>query len=103
MSGLCTSSGCYYPIATTFALELFELAHATRALQIAIKFLKSLMGKRTLDPTEARIRSIDDNSNHSDNSTIPKGKHCHNGPVWGWSLGFILPIYLHFDSQVPVE
>jgi len=89
-----------FPIAMTVAPDLFDGPHALGALKLADKVLRGPLGMKTLDPSDMQYRPYYDNSNDGTDPAIAKGLNYHNGPEWGWPLGYFLRAYLYFDVQV---
>lgn len=91
---------CNFPIAMTVAPELFDSKHALSALQLTDKTLRSPLGLKTLDPADMQYMPYYDNANDGNDAAIAKGLNYHNGPEWGWPLGYFLRAYFYFDTKV---
>lgn len=83
----------------TVAPELFDPQHAITALKVYDKVLRSPLGVKTLDPADLQYRPYYDNANDGDDPAIAKGLNYHNGPEWGWPLGYFLRAYFYFDMK----
>ncbi|KAJ7634145.1 glycoside hydrolase family 13 protein [Mycena polygramma] len=94
---------CNFPIAMTVAPELFDMQHGISALKLADKVIRAPLGMKTLDPSDLQYRPVYDNSNDSTDAAIAKGLNYHNGPEWGWPLGYFLRAYLDFDTRAGGE
>ena len=82
------------------APELFDPRHALESLKLADMVLRGPLGMKTLDPDDMQYRPYYDNANDGTDPSIAKGLNYHQGPEWGWPLGYFLQAYLYFDQKV---
>jgi len=88
-----------FSVAMTVAPELFDRDHALYALEMADKYLLGPVGMKTLDPLDYNYRPFYINSEDSTDFHTSKGRNYHQGPEWGWPLGFHCRALLKFDLQ----
>ncbi|WVN91067.1 glycogen debranching enzyme [Cryptococcus depauperatus CBS 7841] len=88
---------CNFTLPMVVAPELFTPSKAIDALRIADAVLRAPLGMKTLDPSDSQYRPDYDNSNDSSDQSIAKGWNYHQGPEWGFPLGWFLLAYLQFD------
>ncbi|KIR80314.1 glycogen debranching enzyme [Cryptococcus gattii EJB2] len=88
---------CNFTLPMIVAPELFTPSKALEALRIADAVLRAPLGMKTLDPSDSQYRGDYENSNDSTDQAIAKGWNYHQGPEWGFPLGWFLMAYLKFD------
>ena len=86
-----------FPIAMTFAPDLFTPERALIALKMADDVLRGPTGMATLDPSDLNYRPNYNNSEDSTDFATSKGRNYHQGPEWLWPTGFFLRALLKFD------
>ena len=90
---------CNFVVSMAVAPELFVEEHARKALDIYEEVLVSVLGVRTLDPTDYTYNGNYNNSDDSDNCKLAHGFNYHNGPEWLWPLGYYLRARLLFFNK----
>jgi glycogen debranching enzyme len=86
-----------FPIAMVCAPDLFDSDKALCALSMADSVLRGPYGMATLDPSDLNYRPYYNNSEDSTDFHTSKGRNYHQGPEWGWPLGYFLRALLKFD------
>ncbi|TXT04967.1 hypothetical protein VHUM_03787 [Vanrija humicola] len=88
---------CNFTLPMVVAPELFTPSRAIAALRLADKVIRSPLGMKTLDPSDSQYRPDYDNKNDGTDITIANGWNYHQGPEWGFPLGWFLTAWLRFD------
>ena len=86
-----------FPIAMTYAPELFTPERALACLEIADKAILGPLGMATLDRSDNNYRPYYINSEDSEDFATSKGRNYHQGTEWVWPRGFFLRALLKFD------
>ena len=71
---------CNFVVSMAVAPEIFDGEHARKALDVYETRLVSVLGVRTLDPSDWNYNGNYDNSNDSDDFKTAHGYNYHNGP-----------------------
>ena len=87
---------CNFPIAMTYAPDLFSPERALECLEIADKAICGPLGIATLDPSDSNYRPYYNNSEDSDDFATSKGRNYHQGTEWVWPRGYFLRALLRF-------
>ena len=88
-----------FAITMTVAPDLFNPERVFTALKLADQHLRGPIGMATLDPSDLNYRPYYHNSDDSDDFATAKGRNYHQGPEWGWPLGFHLRAIIEFGRR----
>ncbi|BEJ13378.1 hypothetical protein CspHIS471_0305520 [Cutaneotrichosporon sp. HIS471] len=85
---------CNFTLPMVVAPELFTPTRQLAALRLADRTIRGPLGMKTLDPSDMQYRPDYDNQNDSSDASVAKGWNYHQGPEWGFPLGWFLCAWL---------